>query len=82
MKKILLLRPKVGFHLGGAESHAAEVAVRLIKRGYKVGIIAHKISFPEEYLKELEFYPIKILGFGSILKQLLFISQVKSLLPK
>ncbi len=82
MKKILLLRPKIGFGLGGAESHAAQVAVKLLQRGYRVGLIANQISFPKEYEKQLEFYSLKYKGFGSLIKQGLYIYQVNKILSK
>ncbi len=82
MKKILLLRPKIGFGLGGAESHAAEVAVKLLEKDFKVGIIANKISFSSEIQRSLEFYPVKIKGFGSVVKQILFIIQANQILSK
>ncbi len=82
MQEILLLRPKIGFGMGGAEFHAAMVAKKLIERGYRVGIIAHQISFPKDLLRELNLYPVKYSVFGSILKQLLFIHQVKKNLSK
>lgn len=82
MKKILILRPKIGFGLGGAETHAAEVTVKLLEKGFKVGLIANEIFFPKEIQKFLEFYPVKIQGFGSVLKQLLFIFQASRILSK
>ncbi|MFN4132407.1 MAG: glycosyltransferase family 4 protein [Caldimicrobium sp.] len=82
MKKILLIRPKIGFGLGGAETHAAQVAIKLIERGFKVSLIAHKISFPKDYEAFLEFYPINYQGFGSVFKQIYFIHAVKNLLTK
>lgn len=82
MREILLLRPKIGFGIGGAEYHAGMVAVKLLEKGFKIGIIAHAISFPKEILKEIKFYPVKIKGFGSIPKHLFFIFQAKSLLSK
>ncbi|MFN3406992.1 MAG: glycosyltransferase family 4 protein, partial [Caldimicrobium sp.] len=81
-KKILIIRPKIGFTLGGAESHAAEVAVRLLSKGFKVGLIAQKIAFPKEYEHKFEFYPVSGIAFGSVFKQIFFIEKVKSLLPK
>ncbi|WP_022854796.1 glycosyltransferase family 4 protein [Thermodesulfobacterium thermophilum] len=80
MKKIILLRPKIGFGIGGAEAHAANVALKLLERGFKVGLIAHTISFPEEILKNLELYQVKWKGFGSVPKHLFFISQAKTIL--
>ncbi len=82
MKKILLLRPKIGFGIGGAEYHAGMVAVKLLEKGFKIGIIAHTISFPKEILKEIKFYPVKFKGFGSIPKHLFFNFQAKRLLSK
>lgn len=82
MKKILLIRPKIGFGLGGAEGHAAQVAIKLLEKGFKVGLISHKISFPKDYEALFEFYPIKYKGFGSIFKQIYFIYAVKKLLSK
>lgn len=81
-KTIFLLRPKIGFEIGGAEFHAGMVALKLLERGFKVGIIAHKVSFPKEILKELTICPIKFRGFGSVPKQLLFIYHVKKILSK
>ena len=82
MGKILLLRPKIGFGIGGAEAHAGMVAVKLLERGFKVGVVAHTVSFPEEILKKLEVYKVKWKGFGSIPKHLFFIYQAKKILSK
>ncbi|MFN3505768.1 MAG: glycosyltransferase family 4 protein, partial [Caldimicrobium sp.] len=81
-KKILIIRPKIGFTLGGAESHAAEVAVRLIHRGFKVALIAQKIAFPMEYENKFEYYPVSGPSFGSVFKQIFFIERAKRLLSK
>ncbi|PMP94243.1 MAG: hypothetical protein C0169_06750 [Thermodesulfobacterium geofontis] len=82
MKKILLMRPKIGFGIGGAEYHAGKVAVKLLERGFKVGIIAHTVSFPEEILKKFEIFEVKWKGFGSVSKHLIFIYQAKKILSK
>ncbi len=81
-KTFLLLRPKIGFGIGGAEFHAAMVALKLLERGFKVGIIAHTFSFPKEISKELFFYPVKFKGFGSLPKHLFFIYQAKKILAQ
>ncbi|MCS7149119.1 MAG: glycosyltransferase family 4 protein [Caldimicrobium sp.] len=81
-KEIILIRPKIGFGLGGAEGHAGEVALRLLKRGYKVSILAHKISFPKEIQRKLNFYHVPLLGFGSVPKHLLFYLQAKKILSQ
>ncbi|QER42691.1 glycosyltransferase family 4 protein [Thermodesulfobacterium sp. TA1] len=80
MEKLILLRPKIGFGIGGAESHAGMVVVKLLERGFKVGVVAHTIVFPEEILKKLEVYKVRWRGFGSVPKQLLFIYQAKKIL--
>ncbi|MEZ0343248.1 MAG: glycosyltransferase family 4 protein [Caldimicrobium sp.] len=80
--KIILLRPKIGFGIGGAEYHAAMVALKLLERGFKAGLISHTISFPEDIKKHFEFYPIKFKGFGSLPKHLFFIYQAKKVLSK
>ena len=82
MEKILLLRPKIGFGIGGAEAHAGMVAVKLLERGFRVGVVAHTVSFPEEILKKLEIYKVRWKGFGSIPKHLFFIYQVRKILSK
>lgn len=82
MRGILLLRPRIGFGLGGAEYHAAEVARRLLERGLRVGIVAHQISFPPEIQREIEYYPVRFKGFGSVPKHLFFIYQAKRILSK
>ena len=82
MKKILVMRPKIGFGIGGAEYHAAKVVEGLLNQGFRIGIIAHTVSFPKEMQKEMELYLIKLKGFGSILKHLLFIYQARCLLKK
>ncbi len=82
MKKVLIIRPKVGFGLGGAETHSATIAIKLIKYGYKVGIIANKLVLPEKYLSDIEFYPIKFIGRGSLLKYLLFLKQAQRLINR
>lgn len=78
--KVILLRPKIGFGFGGAETHAATVAVKLLEKGYEVGVIANKVSFPEEIAKNLKIFPVKVKGFGSVLKHLVFIWQAKKIL--
>lgn len=80
LTKFLLIRPKIGFGIGGAEYHAAQVAVKLLEWGHKVSLLAHTISFPEDILKNLETYHVKFKGFGSVLKQLLFVKQAKNIL--
>ena len=82
MKKIILVRPKIGFGLGGAETHAAEVAVKLLERRFEVGVIAYEVSFPKKIQEKIEFYQVRIKGFGSILKHLLFVAQTKQILRK
>lgn len=82
MKQIIIIRPKIGFGIGGAESHAGMVAVKLLERGFKVGVIAHTVSFPEEILKRLEVYKVRWKGFGSVPKHLFFIHQAKKILSK
>lgn len=81
-KRIILLRPKIGFDLGGAESHAANVVIKLLERDFKIGLIAHTINFSEEVLRKIEIYPIKYKGFGSIPKHLIFIYQAQKILSK
>ncbi|MCS7198988.1 MAG: glycosyltransferase family 4 protein [Caldimicrobium sp.] len=82
MKKIFIVRYKVGLGLGGAESHAAHVAIKLLERGFQVGVIAHEILFPEEVKNKISFYPIKFQGFGSVPKHLLFYLQAKKILSQ
>lgn len=75
-----MIRPKIGIDLGGAENHAAQVAIKLLERGHKVSLLAHTVSFPERILKNLDLHYIKFKGFGSVIKQLLFIKQAKKIL--
>jgi len=82
LNQIVILRPKIGFGIGGAEAHAGMVVVKLLERGFKVGVVAHTVSFPEEILKKLEVYKIKWKGFGSIPKHLFFIYQARKILSK
>jgi len=82
MPQILLIRPRIGFGIGGAEYHAGMVAVKLIEKGFKIGIIANEISFPPHLKEKIEFFPVKLKGFGSLPKQILFILQVKKILTQ
>ncbi|MCD6489769.1 MAG: glycosyltransferase family 4 protein [Thermodesulfobacterium sp.] len=82
MKQIIIIRPKIGFGVGGAESHAGMVAVKLLERGFKVGVIVHTVSFPEEILKRLVVYKVRWKGFGSVPKHLFFIYQTRKILVK
>lgn len=82
MKKILIIRPKVGFELGGAERHVAEVAIRLLQRGFQISLIAHEVSLSKEIVDQIDLYRLPLRGFGSIPKQLLFIFQAKRILQE
>ena len=82
LSQIILLRPKIGFGIGGAEAHAGMIAVKLLERGFKVGVVAHTIVLPEEILKKLEIYKVRWEGFGSIPKHLFFIYQARKILSK
>ncbi len=82
MSQIILLRPKIGFGIGGAEAHAGMIALKLLERGFKVGVVAHTVSFKEEILKRLEVYKVRWKGFGSTPKHLFFIYQAKKILSK
>ena len=44
--KIALVRPKVGFGLGGAENYAAHCAVELRRAGHEVTIVADYCDLP------------------------------------
>jgi len=80
LKKIILIRPKIGFGLGGAETMGAILTTKFLDYGYEVGIIATKINFPQDILDKISFYPIKIKGRGSILKYWLFLKQAMRIL--
>jgi len=82
MNQVIIIRPKIGFGIGGAEAHAGMVAVKLLEKGFKVGVVAHTIVLPEEILKKIEVYKVRWRGFGSIPKHLFFIYQAKKILSK
>ncbi len=80
MKKIILIRPKIGFGLGGAETHAATLATKFLEYGYEVGLVATKINFPKNILTNLSFYPVKLKARGSVLKYWVFLKKAKKTL--
>jgi len=80
MKHVVIVRPKVGFGLGGAETHAGMIALKLLERGYKVSVLAQEISFPKEVLGEINFLQVKKRGRGSLLKYLFFLKEANRVL--
>jgi len=65
MKHVVIVRPKVGFGLGGAETHAGMIALKLLERGYKVSVLAQEIRFPKEVSGEINFLQVKKRGGGA-----------------
>ncbi len=80
MKHVVVVRPKVGFGLGGAETHAGMIVLKLLERGYKVSVLAQQISFPKEVLGKINFLQVKKKGKGSLLKYLFFLKEANKLL--
>ena len=80
MKPIVVVRPKIGFGLGGAETHSAMIVAKLIERGFKVLVLAQEISFPQEILKEVDYLQVKKRGKGSLLKYIFFLWEANKVL--
>ncbi len=80
MREIVLVRPKIGFGLGGAETHAANIALKLLERGFKVCLLAQEIKFPLEIQKELKVLLVPKGGRGSLGKYLYFLKQARNAL--
>jgi len=80
MSHVVIVRPKVGFGLGGAETHAGMIVLKLLERGYKVSVLAQEISFPREVLEKINFLQVKKGGKGSLLKYLLFLKEANKIL--
>ena len=75
--KIAIVRPKVGFGLGGAENYVAYCALELVRRGHEVTIIADECNLPQ-----VRFRRAPLLGRGSIAKNLTFQALVKRILKE
>ena len=75
--KIALVRPKVGFGLGGAENYVSCCALGLRKLGHEVTIIADYCDLPQ-----VSFLRAPMVGRGSLLKNLSFFLAVKKVLKK
>jgi UDP-glucose:(heptosyl)LPS alpha-1,3-glucosyltransferase len=73
--KIALIRPKVGFGLGGAENYTASVAREFVRLGHEVTIVANYCD-----LSGVQYINVPIYGRGSVIKTLSFFLNVRRVL--
>ncbi|HIE33188.1 MAG TPA: glycosyltransferase family 1 protein [Thermodesulfobacteriaceae bacterium] len=75
--KIALVRPKVGFGLGGAENYTATVARELARLGHEVTVVADHCDVPGVHHARARIY-----GRGSIAKTLSFFLSARKILSR
>ncbi len=73
--KIALVRPKVGFGLGGAENYTAWVACELARAGHEVYVVADRCEAPG-----VRHLRAPICGRGSLIKTLSFFLNARRVL--
>ncbi|HFC97729.1 MAG TPA: glycosyltransferase family 1 protein [Thermosulfurimonas dismutans] len=75
--KIALVRPKVGFGLGGAENYTAYVARELLRAGHEVFVVADRCEVPG-----VRHLRARIYGRGSLAKTLSFFLNARRALSR
>ncbi len=75
--KIALVRPKVGFGLGGAENYTASVARELLRAGHEVFVVADRCEVPG-----VRHLRAPIYGRGSLAKTLSFFLNARRVLSR
>ncbi len=75
--KISLVRPKVGFGLGGAENYTAWVARELARAGHEVSVVADRCEVPG-----VRHLRARIYGRGSLAKTISFFLNARRVLSR